>query len=107
MATPFYTLRVPEVFKALETSPNGLEDSDVEQRLSLYGQNELSAPPGKPISLKFFTHLIHPMALLLWGAGGLAFAAQRFSLGIVIWIVVLECRLFILQEHRAEQAILR
>jgi Ca2+-transporting ATPase len=106
MATPFYSLRVPEVFEALETSPNGLVDTDVEQRLSLYGPNELSEPPGPPSSFKFITHLIHPMALLLWGAGGLAFAAQRFSLGTVIWIVVLVNAGFSLwQEHRAEQAI--
>jgi Ca2+-transporting ATPase len=106
MATPFYALRVPEVFEALETSPNGLVDSDVEQRLSLYGLNELSEPPGPPFSFKFITHLVHPMALLLWVAGGLAFAAQRFSLGTVIWIVVLVNAGFSLwQEHRAEQAI--
>ena len=106
MATPFYSLRVPEVFEALETSPNGLADTDVDQRLSLYGLNELSEPPGPPSSFKFLTHLVHPMALLLWGAGGLAFAAQRFSLGLVIWIVVLVNAGFSLwQEHRAEQAI--
>ena len=106
MATPFYSLRVPEVFEALETSPDGLADTDIEQRLSLYGLNELSVPPGQPTSFKFLTHLTHPMALLLWGAGGLAFAAQRFSLGLVIWIVVLVNAGFSLwQEHRAEQAI--
>ncbi len=106
MATPFYALRVPEVFEALETSPNGLADTEVEQRLSLYGLNELTEPPGPPSTLKYLAHLVHPMALLLWGAGGMAFAAQRFSLGIVIWIVVLVNAGFSLwQEHRAEQAI--
>lgn len=106
MATPFYALRVPEVFEALETSPNGLTDTDVEQRLSLYGLNELTEPPGPPSTFKSLAHLVHPMALLLWGAGGLAFAAQHFSLGIVIWIVVLVNAGFTFwQEHRAEQAI--
>ncbi len=106
MATPFYALRVPEVFEALETTPNGLADTDVEQRLSLYGLNELTEPPGPPPTLKYLTHLIHPMALLLWAGGVMAFAVQRFSLGIVIWIVVLVNAGFTLwQEHRAEQAI--
>jgi Ca2+-transporting ATPase len=106
MATPFYALRVPEVFEALETSSNGLADADVAQRLSLYGPNELSEPTGPPTTLRSLAHLIHPMALLLWAAGALAFAAQRFSLGIVIWIVVLVNAGFTLwQEYRAEQAI--
>lgn len=106
MVTPIHTLRVPEVFTALETSPNGLVDIEVKQRLSLYGLNELIEPRGVPSPFKLLAHLVHPMALLLWGAGGLAFAAQRFSLGIVIWIVVLVNAGFTLwQEYRAEQAI--
>lgn len=106
MATPFYALRVPEVYTTLETSPEGLADTDIEQRLSLYGPNELTEPPGPPSLVKYLSQLLHPMALLLLGAGVLAFAAQSFSLGIVIWIVVLVNAGFTLwQEHRAEQAI--
>jgi hypothetical protein len=41
-ATPIFSLRTQEVYEALETSANGLTDTEVNARFSLYGHNFLS-----------------------------------------------------------------
>ncbi len=102
---PISSLRVPEVFTSLETSPDGLASSEVEARRSLYGSNQLSEPPREPAWRKFLVFTTHPMALLLWVAGGIALWLREPTLGIVIWIVVLVNALFSYwREYRAEQA---
>lgn len=103
---PIYALRAAEVFRSLESSPNGLGPEEVQARQSLYGSNILSQPIYRPAWQKFFVHLIHPMAMVLWIAGLIAFFANHIELGIVIWIVVLINAAFSFwREYRAEQAI--
>jgi Ca2+-transporting ATPase len=103
---PIYSLRVPEVYRALETSPDGLSGDEVEARRSLYGHNQLTEQPGEPGWRKFIAHNSHPMALLLWAAGGISMGVGDLTLGIVIWILVLvNGALSYWREHRAEQAI--
>jgi Ca2+-transporting ATPase len=103
--SPIYRLRVPEVYQSLETSEAGLLSQEAASRQSLFGSNLLSEPPVIPIWRKFIIHLIHPLALLLWMAGILAFAARQPVLGVVIWILLLFNGVFSFwREHRAEQA---
>lgn len=105
-SAPIYTLRVSEVYTALETSPDGLSLNEVEARRSLYGSNLLSEQPREPGWRKFLGHSTYPMALLLWAAGGLSMASGDITLGVIIWIVVLVNAGFsYVREYRAEQAI--
>ncbi len=102
---PIYTLPVAEVYTSLETSPNGLNATNVEERRSLYGSNELTEPPTEPLWRKLFGYLAHPMALLLWLAGAIALGLGEPILGVIIWIVVLVNAGFSFwREYRAEQA---
>jgi len=102
---PIYTLPVSDVFDSLETSSNGLTAGEVEARRELYGSNQLTEPPREPAWRKFLTFTAHPMALLLWVAGGIALWLREPTLGIVIWIVVLVNAAFSYwREYRAEQA---
>ena len=105
VSDPIYILPVPEVFTSLETSPHGLSASEVEARRSLYGWNQLSEPPSEPAWRKLFGFITHPMALLLWIAGGIALWLHEPTLGVIIWIVVLVNAAFSYwREYRAEQA---
>jgi Ca2+-transporting ATPase len=105
VSDPIYVLPVSEVFTSLETSPNGLTASEVEARHSLYGSNQLSKLPGEPAWRKFLSFTTHPMALVLWAAGGIALWLHEPTLGIIIWIVVLVNAVFSYwREYRAEQA---
>lgn len=105
ISEPIYSLPVSEAFRALETSPYGLDSSEVEARRSLYGSNQLSEPPHEPEWRKFLGFIAHPMALLLWAAGVIAMGLREPTLGLIIWVVVLVNAAFSYwREHRAEQA---
>lgn len=104
--TPIYGLRTAEVFTALETSPQGLTDSDVAVRHSLYGNNLLIPPTPRQHWPLLLAHLIHPMALTLWGAGVLAIVVGQPVWGALIWLLVLSNAGFSFwREYRAEQII--
>ncbi len=104
-SSPIYSLRVQEVFQALESSPDGLLTDDASSRLSLFGSNLLSEPPRTPSWRKFIVHIFHPLAILLWIAGCLAFVARQPVLGIVIWILLLFNGFFSFwREQRTEKA---
>jgi len=104
-SSKIYELRVAEVYHALETSANGLSESDVVARQELYGRNTLTEERKTPTWRKLVSHISHPMALLLWGAGVLAFVIGEIVVGLVIWILVLVNAGFSFwREYRAEQA---
>ncbi len=105
ISDPIYALPISEVFATLETCSDGLTTHEVEARRSLYGSNQLSEAPQEPTWRKVVTSVAHPMALLLWLAGVIAFWLGEPTLGIVIWIVVLVNAAFSYwREYRAEQA---
>jgi potassium/sodium efflux P-type ATPase len=97
---------VPDVYRELETTPNGLVSEEAAARLALYGPNSLAEPPAPPLWRRFAGHMTHLMALLLWGAGWLAVVAGQPLLGVVIWVVILVNAAFSFwQEYRAERAV--
>ena len=103
--SPLHSLRTPDVYQALETSPQGLADGQPQSRLSLYGANVLTPAPHDPWWRHLLVHTTHLMALLLWGAGLLALLTGELAIGVIIWVVVLVNAGFSFwQEYRAEQA---
>ena len=105
MNGPIHTLRPAEVFDALATSPEGLKPGEVVARRGLYGENALLEATTPTAWRRFFGHLAHPFALLLWIAGGISFSVSEPVLGLVIWtIVVVNAGFSFWREHRTEQA---
>lgn len=101
-----HTLRVAEVYQQLETMPEGLSSGEVEARLRLFGPNSLPQTPPIPLWRKVVNHVIHPMAIVLWGAGLLALITGNLTLPWVIWfVVILNAAFSFWQEYRAEQAV--
>lgn len=102
---PIHTLPAPEVYRLLDTGPEGLTQTEAGQRLQQAGRNLIHKIGGKPLWVKFLANFTHMMALLLWLGGGIAFAAQLPQLGVAIWLVNLINGLFSFwQEYRAERA---
>ncbi len=105
-ARPIYSLRVPEVWNALETSPSGLSEGEVQARLSLYGQNLLRRQEKKSTAERFFRYMLHPSALVLLMVGLAGLLVRDVILALIIWSIVLVNSAFSFwREHRAEQAI--
>ena len=106
MPTPIYSLHIPEVYEALETSSNGLTVDEVETRISLYGQNLLSKQKKTPLWEKLLHEFMHPPALVLLIVGLIALFQGDVVLTGFIWsIIVVNMALSFWREYRAEQAI--
>ena len=105
-STPIYSLRVPDVYLALETSPEGLSAMEAEARRSLYGFNLLSEQIKVSSWEKLAGQFAHPMALLLLAAGILVILRGDPVLGVVIFFLVIANAGFSFwRGYHAEQAI--
>jgi Ca2+-transporting ATPase len=103
---PIWSLPLEAVHRALQTTPQGLSSAEAEHRLARFGANRLPPLKRRPLILRFLDQMVHFMALLLWVAGGLAFAAGTPQLGWAIWSVVLINGVFSFwQEFQAERTL--
>ncbi|WP_216909915.1 cation-transporting P-type ATPase [Synechococcus sp. CCY 0621] len=103
---PIWSLPLEEVHQALQTSAQGLSSDEADRRLAQFGPNRLPPAKRRPLALRFLDQMVHFMALLLWIAGGLAFAAGTPQLGWAIWAVVLINGVFSFwQEFQAERTL--
>ncbi|QPK61796.1 cation-transporting P-type ATPase [Methylomonas sp. LL1] len=102
-----------EALESLESSPDGLGDSEIEERLHEYGYNRIEEAQKQSQLLLFAQEFLHFFALILWLAAGLAFFAESqqpgegmAALGYAILGVILINGCFSYwQRHQAEQAI--
>ncbi len=103
---PIWTVSTESIYKALNTTPQGLTDPEAEFRLGQFGRNELPEPAHRALWLRFTDQLTHFMALLLWVAGILAFISRTPELAWAIWAVILINATFSFwQEFQAERAL--
>jgi Ca2+-transporting ATPase len=103
---PIWSLPVEAVPAALQSTPQGLSQLEAQRRLERFGANCLPSLRRRPLVLRFIDQLVHFMALLLWVAGGLAFAAGTPQLGWAIWAVVLINGVFSFwQDYQAERTL--
>jgi magnesium-transporting ATPase (P-type) len=101
-----WELESADVYEHLHSILSGLTTEEAEQRLQLYGGNELPEPHRRSLFLRFIDQLTHFMALLLWVAGILAFVSNNTELGWAIWAVIWINAMFSFwQEFQAEQAL--
>jgi P-type Ca2+ transporter type 2C len=95
-----------DVYDLLGSGPAGLSPSEARARLDRYGRNVLATTRRTSTIRSALANFTHFMALLLWIAGAVAFAAGLPQLGVAIWVVNVVNGLFAFwQEHKAEQAL--
>jgi magnesium-transporting ATPase (P-type) len=83
----------------------GLRAADAVARLAREGPNLLPSPRPPPAWRQLASQMAHFFALMLWGAGVLAFIAGMPQLGGAIFVVVVVNGAFaFVQESRAEHA---
>jgi Ca2+-transporting ATPase len=103
---PVWSLNTEELEAALLSAPGGLDASEAAARLERLGPNRLPLVQPRPVLLRLADQMLHFMALLLWVAGALAFAAGTPALGWAIWAVVLINGLFSFwQDYQAERTL--
>ena len=106
-----YLKSADEVLKDIESTQNGLTSEQAKQRLEKNGLNKLKEPPRDGIVKKFIKALIDPMIIMLLVAAGIS-AITAFASGdsftdvfIILFVVIVNTILSLVQESKAEGAI--
>lgn len=107
-----HSLSTDILLKKLETSKNGLSESEAEQRLKIYGKNELAEGKQNSLFKRFLAQFKDFMILVLLGAAIVSFVLSLlegnadYADPIIILIVVsLNAILGVIQEAKAEQSL--
>src|ERR1035437_5193345 len=97
---------IDRLLRDLRTRRTGLSDREAARRVVVMSSNELVRRHGPGWAGELVAQLVHPLALLLWVAAGLAALSGTAALAIAIVIVILINALFaFLQERHAEKAV--
>ncbi|MDI2129517.1 cation-translocating P-type ATPase [Yinghuangia seranimata] len=90
----------------LRCGADGLAEREAMRRLVAYGPNAIRRRGGRHWWRDLAAQFVHPLALLLIGAGVLAFVAGTPALGYAILaVVVLNAAFAFVQERQAERAV--
>ena len=109
--SPVEELRDPRepinlLLRDLRARPEGLSSREAERRLVAYGPNELRRRGGRRWPRELAAQFVHPLALLLWLAGALAFVSGTPGLGgAIVAVIVLNALFAFAQELQAERAV--
>jgi Mg2+-importing ATPase len=93
------------VLEKLSTSPDGLTQDEVEQRLQQYGPNEVAREKRRTWLNRLWDNIKNPLVILLVILGAISFATGDIRATIVIFtMVILGIVLRYFQESRADNA---
>ncbi|HSN03647.1 MAG TPA: cation-transporting P-type ATPase, partial [Nitrospira sp.] len=106
-------LPVEDVLSRLETGTGGLSAEEARRRLAHYGRNVLIEPDRYSLLRGLTRHFTHFLAVLLWIAAGLSFAADAMKPGegmatlgwAILAVIVINALFAFLQEYKAEHAV--
>ncbi len=100
-----------DALKALNSENGGLTGAEVQVRLQQNGPNRLAEGRKKSLAARFLSQLADPMIIVLLAAAALsgvtsAYAGESFAdVFIILFVVVLNAVLGVVQESKAEDAI--
>lgn len=106
-------LPIEEALKRLESGSSGLSPDDAQRRLAQYGPNILAGPDHYSILRGLLRQFTHFLAILLWVAAGLAFAADYMKPGegmatlgwAILGVIIINAGFAFFQEYKAERAV--
>jgi len=84
----YKNISLEETFKFLETSVDGLSDSEVKTRLDIFGYNEIAEIKRNPL-LEFLFRYWGPMPWLLELAMVLSFVLSHYLEGMIIFVLLM------------------
>ena len=113
----FYLKNANDVLNEVKSTTNGLTSKDAEERLEKNGKNKLAEPPKEGLIKKFIKSLADPMIIMLLAAAFISAGTTVYTnvvtganesyadLFIILFVVILNTILSVVQESKAEQAI--
>ena len=113
----FYLKSVDETLEEVKSTEKGLSSAEAAKRLETNGKNKLADPPKKTFIQKFVDSIKDPMIIMLLAAAGLSTITTVYQnvvnhanesyadLIIILFVVIVNTLLGIIQESKAEEAI--
>lgn len=107
----YYLKSSEEVLKALGSSSEGLTSQEAEKRLASNGKNKLKEPEKDSMLKRFMSQLADPMIIILLAAATISAVTAIIGndsfadVFIILFVVVVNGILGVLQESKAEKAI--
>ena len=106
-------LSIDEVLNRLNTGSGGLSPDEARRRLETFGHNVLIEPGRYSMMHGLGRHFTHFLAVLLWIAAALSFAADYMKPGegmatlgwAIVSVIVINAVFAFLQEYKAERAV--
>lgn len=103
---PWYLNEISTVFHRLNSSAEGLSSSEISERLTRYGRNELPQKPSESILVLLFRQINNPLIYVLLGSSLLAMFMGKITDGFVVAVVVIINALIgFFQEFRSSREI--
>ena len=106
-----YLKSVEEVLKDTNSTQNGITSSQAKERLEKNGANKLKEPPRDGLLKKFIKSLMDPMIIMLLAAAAVSAVTAIASndsftdVFIILFVVIVNTILGLVQESKAENAI--
>lgn len=106
-----YIEPVEKVFLREDTTERGLDNESAESRIAEFGKNKLDEPAKKSTLSRFIDQVKDPMIIVLLIAAILSFATSVYQkespadVFIILFVVILNSVLGVVQENKAEEAI--
>lgn len=109
----FHSFTREDTFKELSSRPEGLTQSEAEQRLLKDGKNKLAEVKRKPAIVKFLSQFVDPMIIVLLAAAIVSSVVsivqkeytELIDAGIILVIVLINAIIGFVQENKAENAL--
>lgn len=107
----FYSADKDAVIKHVGSSPNGLSSEEAGKRLAENGKNKLAEGKKKTLIRRFLEQFADPMIIVLLVAAALSGITAAFEheaptdVFIILFVVILNAVLGVIQESKAEEAI--
>ncbi|QOY53186.1 cation-transporting P-type ATPase [Candidatus Sulfurimonas baltica] len=97
---------VEKTFTLLETSKNGIENEEVENRLKIYGQNQLPEPKTHSPFIRFLYQFHNVLIYVLMAAGLVtALLGHWVDASVIVGVVFINAAIGFIQEGKAEDAL--
>ncbi len=113
----YYLMTTADVLKEVQATPAGLTESQAAERIGRFGLNKLADPPKETLLHKFMASLADPMIIMLLSAAAISTVTTIYQnvvrnanesyadLFIILFVVIVNTVLGVVQESKAEQAI--
>ena len=82
------TLPINDVYRRLETSGSGLSGEQAEQRLDVYGPNELAKRKKRSAFIQFLMNFKSPLVIILMVAGLISGVLGEITNAVIIYTIV-------------------